>query len=110
MTSALSFISIFFRTAQLTIPGVFGAVTVLMALYKDDTFTEQITDANSDLSIDSYVYVGFNIPSLQASTFSIKVISIQASTLENSGDVYNLTKGPDGYADILQFFVTIILF
>ncbi|XP_040193958.1 uromodulin-like 1 [Rana temporaria] len=86
-------------TAQLTIPGVFGAVTVLMALYKDDTFTEQITDANSDLSIDSYVYVGFNIPSLQASTFSIKVISIQASTLENSGDVYNLTKGPDGCPD-----------
>ncbi|KAM5180701.1 uromodulin-like [Mantella aurantiaca] len=86
-------------TAQITIPGVIGALTVIMALYTDETFSEAITDANADLSVESYIYVGFNIPDLNANSFSLKVINIYASSQQSGGDIFNLTTGVDGCPD-----------
>ncbi|XP_041439813.1 uromodulin [Xenopus laevis] len=106
MSTSLNFpLKTVFGSAEISIPGGEGKLSIIMSVYTDAAFSQHVT-ADTQLTVDQPVYVSVWMPSLQS--FSVKVTNIYATETSDSSvgtKVYLLQNGckPDGVgADIMS--------
>ncbi|XP_073524617.1 pancreatic secretory granule membrane major glycoprotein GP2-like [Phyllobates terribilis] len=88
-------------STDIAVPGVTGTLNVIMTVYTDDAFTQQVT-ADTSLTVEQTVYIRVVMPELDANQFNIKVIRLYATpggVDPTNGPVFNLTSGSDGCPD-----------
>ncbi|KAG8588740.1 hypothetical protein GDO81_006081 [Engystomops pustulosus] len=88
-------------TKPITVPGVTGQLEITMGVFIENTFTVMLTE-NAVVNVEDTLYIRVWMPTLEADTFSIKVIRIYATpggTGPQDGMVFNLTSGFDGCPD-----------
>ncbi|XP_073524127.1 pancreatic secretory granule membrane major glycoprotein GP2-like [Phyllobates terribilis] len=88
-------------STDIAVPGVTGTLNVIMTVYTDDAFTQQVT-ADTSLTVEQTVYIRIVMPELDGNLFNIKVIRLYATpgaTDSGTGMLFNLTSGSDGCPD-----------
>ncbi|XP_077154863.1 pancreatic secretory granule membrane major glycoprotein GP2-like [Ranitomeya variabilis] len=88
-------------STDISVPGVTGALTVIMTVFVDDQFSQPVT-ADTVLTVAQTVYIQVLMPDLDADEFNIKVMRLYATpgaTDPGTGLVFNLTSGSDGCPD-----------
>ncbi|XP_069617500.1 pancreatic secretory granule membrane major glycoprotein GP2-like [Ranitomeya imitator] len=88
-------------STDISVPGITGALTVIMTVFVDDQFSQPVT-ADTVLAVEQTVYIQVLMPELDANQFNIKVIRLYATpgaTDPGTGLLFNLTSGSDGCPD-----------